>query len=207
MLSVVSCSIVGAGDFYPRGLARRTGDLLIAADGGYEHLKALGLEPDFVVGDFDSLAVPPKRPGVLPLPKEKDDTDMLAALRLGVEKGFGEFHLYGGVGGRMDHTVANLQCLVWLAKQGLHGRLYGDHWTAEAVTDGTLAFGAERRGYLSVFSQGDRAEGVRLCGLKYPLENAVLTNDFPLGVSNEFTGVESTVSVGKGSLLVIYDDE
>ena len=200
------CFLVGAGDFYPQNLNPRPGDLLIAADGGYEYMKRLGQEPDLVVGDFDSLETPPDHPNVLRLPKEKDDTDMLYALRLGIEKGCREFQIYGGTGGRMDHTVANFQCLVWLSKQGFHGALHGGGWTAEAITDGALSFHAERRGYLSVFCQGDRAEGVYLQGLKYPLENAVLTNDFPLGVSNEFTGVESTVAVGKGSLLVIYDD-
>lgn len=207
-MSGAICCVVGAGDFFPRMLpSRRAGDLLIAADGGYDHVRKLGLEPDFVVGDFDSLAAPPDRAGVLRLPKEKDDTDMLAALRMGVAKGYREFRLYGGTGGRMDHTVANLQCLVWLARQGLHGALYGERWTAEAVTDGALTFGPERRGFLSVFSQGDRAEGVWLKGLRYPLSDAVLTHDFPLGVSNEFTGVESTISVKAGTLLVIYDDE
>ncbi|NCB63122.1 MAG: thiamine diphosphokinase [Clostridia bacterium] len=202
------CRIVGAGDFFSRELpSHQNGDLLIAADGGYDHVRKLGLEPDFVVGDFDSLSEPPDRAGVLRLPKEKDDTDMLSALRLGIGKGYREFRLYGGTGGRMDHTVANFQCLVWLAGQGLHGALYGERWTAEAVTNGALTFGAERRGYVSVFSQGDRAEGVWLKGLKYSLADAVLSHDFPLGVSNEFTGVECSISVKTGTLLVIYDDE
>ena len=80
----------------------------------------------------------------------------------------------------------------------------GEDWTAAAITNGSLAFSADHRGTISVFCQGDRAEGVTLEGLKYPLKDAVLTCDFPLGVSNSFTGAESRVTVGKGTLLVIW---
>lgn len=198
------CYIVGAGSFYDAGFAPGPGDYVVAADGGYQTLLDRGVPMDLVVGDFDSMGFRPDHPGVVELPAEKDDTDMMAALRLGLERGFRRFRLYGGAGGRVDHTLANLQSLVWLSKRGCGGELIGDGWTAAAVTDGTLAFGAERRGYVSVFCQGDRAEGVWLRGLKYPLTDAVLTCDFPLGVSNEFTGVESSVTVERGTLLVVW---
>lgn len=198
------CYVVGAGDFFPRGLCPAPGDLVIAADGGYAALEGAGLVPDLVVGDFDSLAAPPDHPRVLRLATEKDDTDMLAALRLGTERGFRDFRLYGGTGGRMDHTLANLQCLAWISCRGFSARLYGDGWTVAAVTDGTLTFGEAHRGFLSVFCHGDRAEGVTLTGLKYSLEDAVLTNCIPLGVSNEFTGAPAAVTVKKGTLLVLW---
>lgn len=200
------CYVVGAGEFHPRGLTPCPGDLIIAADGGYTALQLLGVAPHLVVGDFDSLKAPPDHPNVICLPKEKDDTDLLAALRLGVERGYCQFRIYGGTGGRMDHTLANLQCLTWLTAQGKSGRLMGDGWVAAAVTDGTIIFDAAHRGYISVFSMGDRAEGVCLRGLKYVLENAVLTKDFPMGVSNEFLGQESSVTVKTGTLLVLYYD-
>ena len=198
------CYVVGAGDFYPRGLLPGAGDLLIAADGGYAALAGVGMEPHLVLGDFDSLAEVPDRADLMRLPREKDDTDMLFALRVGAERGYRSFRIYGGTGGRVDHTLANLQCLKWLSRRGLAGALHGDGWVARAVTDGTLDFGAECRGYVSVFCQGDRAEGVWLRGLKYPLENAVLTDDFPLGVSNEFTGAPASVTVEKGTVLVVW---
>lgn len=198
------CYIVGAGTFYGPAPTPGAGDLVIAADGGYRALKTLGIRVDMVVGDFDSLETRPDHPNVIPLPKEKDDTDMLAALRMGLERGYQSFHLYGGTGGRVDHTLANVQCLSWLSRRGARGFLHGDGWTATAVTDGTAAFGPEHSGFVSVFCQGERAEGVWLRGLKYPLSDAVLSFDFPLGVSNEFTGVPSSVTVEKGTLLVVW---
>ena len=198
------CYIVGAGTFSGRGLEPGRSDLVIAADGGYAPLAQRGVRVDLVVGDFDSLDQIPDHPNVLRLPKEKDDTDMLYALRVGLDRGFREFRLYGGTGGRIDHTLANLQCLAWLSTLGARGVLVGEGWAAEAVTDGTLTFGPEHRGFVSVFCHGDKARGVCLRGLKYPLTDAELTSCFPLGVSNEFTGVESSVTVGKGTLIVVY---
>jgi thiamine pyrophosphokinase len=179
--------------------------LVIAADGGYRYLQQMGLNTDLVIGDFDSMSSLPRHPHVVVLPKEKDDTDMAAAIQLGLKQGCSEFRLYGGTGGRESHTLANFQCLVWLARRGLRGVLVGTGWEATAVTDGVLAFSVDHRGYISVFCQGDRAEGVTLHGLKYPLNEATLTCDIPLGVSNEFTGVESSVAVRHGTLLVLYD--
>lgn len=205
MESAKYCYIVGAGELCADGLCPAPGDLVIAADGGYRYLRQLGLEADLVIGDFDSMDGKPPHPHVITLPKEKDDTDMAAAIRLGLERGYTRFRLYGGTGGREEHTLANFQCLVWLARRGVQGVLVGPGWEAAAVTDGTLTFSPARRGYLSVFCQGDRATGVTLRGLKYPLNGATLTCDVPLGVSNEFTGVESSVTVAHGTLLVLYD--
>lgn len=199
-----TCYIVGAGTFYDRGFAPGAGDFVIAADGGYGTLTARGTDMDLVVGDFDSMGSRPDHPKVVDLPVEKDDTDTMAAIRLGWDRGYRTFRLYGGTGGRVDHTLANLQSLVWLSVRGGRGFLVGEDWTAAAITDGSLAFSADHRGTLSVFCQGDRAEGVTLEGLKYSLKNAVLTCDFPLGVSNSFAGAESRVTVGKGTLLVIW---
>ena len=200
------CYIVGAGDFFGAHFSPRPGDLVIAADGGFTTLSRLGARMDLVVGDFDSMGFRPDHPNVVDLPVEKNDTDTLAALRLGRERGFRLFRIYGGTGGREDHTLANLQSLVWLSRRGCQGWLIGDGWTATAITDGSYALPAVYTGTVSVFCQGDRAEGVSLKGLHYELEDHVLTCDFPLGVSNSFTGQESLFSVRKGTLLILYED-
>lgn len=199
-----SCYIVGAGEFNAQAFHPGAEDFVIAADGGYKALKENNFTPHMSVGDFDSLGRKPEGENVVSLPVEKDDTDMMAAIRLGVERGYQTFHLYGGTGGRIDHTLANFQSLVWLSQQGCRGTLVGKGWRALTITDGTRSFDATHTGTISVFCVGDAAEGVWLRGLKYPLEDAALTCDFPLGVSNEFTGVESSVTVRKGTLLVIY---
>ena len=199
------CYVVGAGEFCPRGLTPGPGDLVIAADGGFAALEGLGLSPDLVVGDFDSLGHRPDHPHVVALPVEKDDTDMHSAIRLGWERGYRAFRLYGGTGGRIDHTLANIQSLAWLANQGGRGWLVGPDWTATVLSDGgALTLEAGRQGTVSVFCLGDRAEGVDIQGLKYGLTDGVLTADYPLGVSNSFLGGESRVSVRRGKLLVLW---
>ena len=199
------CHVVGAGEFCPRGLTPGPGDLVIAADGGFAALEGLGRSPDLVVGDFDSLGHRPDHPHVVALPVEKDDTDMHSAIRLGWERGYRAFRLYGGTGGRIDHTLANIQSLAWLASQGGRGWLVGPDWTATVLSDGgALTLEAGRQGTVSVFCLGDRAEGVDIQGLKYGLSDGVLTADYPLGVSNSFLGGESRVSVRRGKLLVLW---
>lgn len=199
------CYVVGAGDFHPKGLAPQEGDYLIAADGGYDSLCQLGIQADLVVGDFDSAKKRPDHPNLVALPCEKDDTDMLAALRMGVELGYTTFRIFGGTGGRMDHTIANIQCLHWLAHRCCRGYLQGENWVATVVQDGQeLSFTETHTGYLSVFCQGGCAKGVTLEGLKYNLEQATLYPHRPMGVSNEFVGTESRISVEEGALLVLW---
>lgn len=91
-----NCYIIGAGERINILPAPEQGDLLIAADGGYAWLKEKGLEPDLVVGDFDSMAEPAGVAHLVRLPKEKDDTDTMAAVRLGQERGYRRFHIFGG---------------------------------------------------------------------------------------------------------------
>ena len=122
----MACYIFGAGDF--DGLEERPGaeDYVIAADGGYTACRRAGVEPQLLLGDFDSLAEVPALPHVERVPVEKDDTDMMLAIKRGLERGETLFHLYGGMGGqRTDHTVANLQALLYLADHGAEGWLHG----------------------------------------------------------------------------------
>ena len=200
------CYIVGAMPLDAGCVLQpQQGDLVIAADGGYASLTRLGIIPHLAVGDFDSLGWTPDHPSLIQLPCEKDDTDMGYALKLGLERGYRRFLLLGGVGGRLDHTVANLQLLGFLSKQGAMGVLYGGGQVSAVLTNGSLSFPADLSGYCSVFCRGGTARGVTIRGLKYPLDNAALSEDFPLGVSNEFTGVPASVSVADGSLLIVWN--
>ncbi len=198
-----TCVIFCAGGFDTLLEPVREGDCLLAADGGLVHLEKLGLRPHEVLGDFDSLGYVPENAAVFPA--EKDDTDAMLASRRGLELGFTRFVLYGGLDGpRLDHTLANLQTLQFLADRGAVGYLVGLSQIAAVVKNGTAVFPGEASGLLSVFCMGEAARGVTLEGLKYPLKNAVLTAGFPLGVSNQFTGREASVTVTEGSLLMLY---
>lgn len=201
------CYIAGALEPGALILSARRPALVIAADRGAEHLAARGIAADLVVGDFDSLGRVPEGGNVVRHPVEKDDTDMLLAIREGLERGCRQFVLYGGLGGRLDHTVANLQALAFLARRGASGFLLGGGLAATVLRNGSLAFGPEHTGTISVFCNGPDARGVDLEGLYYPLQNAVLTSGFPLGVSNRFTGAPARVTVREGELLVIWEEE
>ena len=181
-------------------------DFVIAADGGLAHTETLGIVPNEILGDFDSLGFTPQGANVFPV--EKDDTDAMLAVRRGLELGYREFVLYGSLDGpRLDHTIANFQTLQFLEDHGARGYLVGKTYLVTVVKDGSLRFPAGLEGTVSVFCFGRDAEGVTLEGLYYPLEKGRLTAGFPLGVSNHFTGVPAKITVENGSLLVLWDRE
>ena len=198
------CVIFCAAEF--RDLLEPIGqeDHVIAADGGLKHTEKLGIFPQEILGDFDSLGYIPADSRVFPV--EKDDTDAMLAVRRGLDLGYREFILYGALDGpRLDHTIANFQTLQFLADHGAFGYLAGNEYLVTVVKNGAIRFPAGCEGTVSVFCLGADAEGVTLEGLYYPLERGVLTAGFPLGVSNHFTGAEAAISVEKGSLLVLWD--
>ena len=199
-----TCIIFCAAEFHGLVAPITQDDFVIAADGGLAHVKKLGLVPNGILGDFDSLGYTPKDSTVFPV--EKDDTDAMLAVRKGLELGYREFILYGSLDGpRLDHTVANFQTLQFLSDHGAYGYLIGKDYMVTTLKDGTLRFSADCTGIFSVFCMGKDAEGVTIQGGKYPAENVTLSAGFPLGVSNHFEGNEVTISVEKGSLLILWD--
>ena len=173
------CIIISGGVFGPVP-EKQPGDFIIACDRGYVYCERLGLTPDLFIGDFDSYSGA-VAPGVAVerLIPEKDDTDTGHAITYALSHGFRELVLVCALGGRLDHTLANLQNAAMLRLKKRPG------WG------------------LSVFSLSDASTGVCLRGVKYELENAALDNRFPLGVSNEFDAPEAEIAVGQGILLVM----
>ena len=199
-----SCVIFGAAQFDTLLAPIGAVDTVIAADGGLAHTQKLGIAPHIILGDFDSLGYVPEGARVYPV--EKDDTDSMLAVRKGLALGLKRFVLYGALDGpRLDHTVANLQTLLFLAEHGARGFLVGKDQIVTAIKDETAVFPAGFTGTVSLFCLGEKAEGVSIRGLHYSLEDGTLDSCFPLGVSNHFTGAEASVTVKKGSLIAIYD--
>ena len=197
------CIIFCAGGFTEPVQPLEKDDFVIAADGGLRHTQALGITPDAVLGDFDSLGFVPEGAQVFPV--EKDDTDAMLAVRLGLEKGFDRFVIYGGLDGpRLDHTIANLQTLCFLANRGARGELVGQHHVVTAIQDGQLVFPKECTGVISLFCFGERA-CVSIEGLKYTLDKGSLESHFPLGVSNHFVGQAATITVHSGTVVVMWE--
>ena len=199
------CVIFGAGTEFPAEIKLPEKRLLIAADGGLNKLNALGIVPDRVIGDLDSLEKAPDSGNFTLLPHVKDTTDTFEAVQIGIKEGCTEFHIYGGTGGRLDHTLANIQRAAQLSQNGRKAYIYGGNYVITAITDSGIMLPAQDGGFVSVFAHSDRCTGVTIKGLFYEAENAALKNDFALGVSNEFIGKPAEISVKSGTLCIYYE--
>ncbi len=199
------CYIIGAGDVADPKIKAEDTDLIICADGGYKYKSLLGRECDLVVGDFDSLGSVPETENKIVAPTQKDETDMMLAVMTGLDKGYRNFVIFGALGGeRSDHSIANIQLLHFIASKSARGTIIHKNEVFTAFKNDSLTLSEKPEGYVSVFSLADESRGVTLENLKYSLTNAVLRSDMPIGVSNEFIGEESKISVGDGVLLVCY---
>ena len=205
------CVIVGGADIRdPGGIEElfEPDDVFVYCDSGLRHLEALRREPALTVGDFDSFLLPEEGGGeLIVLPREKDDTDTAFAVKEMLRRGYRDFLLTGVTGGRIDHTLGNLSLLMMLDSAGARGMIADDRSVTEIVS-GKPAFVTDRWPYFSLLAAGGEASGVTVTGAKYPLADAVLTPDFPLGVSNEVTpGQTAEIRVAVGRLFLIRDKE
>jgi len=203
------CFIFAAGTFF--GLRERPvpGDFVIAADAGYRVCLEAGVTPDLLLGDFDSMDQPEDFANIHRSPVEKDDTDTMLAVKTALDNECKEIYIYGGTGGkRLDHTIANLQTLLYLRRRGARGWLYDDDFVWTVIEDEAMTISRRVEwGLFSAFCLGDKAEGIDLTGFQYPLKDAVLTPEFPLGVSNHILEPEATITVKKGALAIGWELE
>lgn len=197
------CCIVAAG---PSEALICKDAFIIAADAGIQKLEAIGVTPDLVIGDFDSLDRTPEGDNVLVYPIKKNDTDTLLALKKAISLGYDRIVISGGMGGQLDHTVANLQSLLFARQRGVNAIISG-YGQCAAVIDGScsLSFKGISEGRLSVFAFGGEAVGVRVKGAEYEAQGISLLPSFPLGVSNSFVGSDVSICLEDGVLLVIWE--
>ena len=205
------CIIVSAGELRDYARARdflHEGDFFVFCDGGLAHADGLGIKPDLVVGDFDScdagvLAKWQDSCEIVQLPREKDDTDTLFAVKLALEKGFDDFLLLGAMGGRFDHALGNVSILLYLQGLGKKALLVDDYSVMQIAGSEPLLI-EDSCSYFSVLTVAGDVSGVNIKNAKYPLENASLSSDFQLGISNEvLPGKVAQVSVEHGRVLVV----
>ena len=197
------CLIISGGEFcrLPEDVPKA--DFVIACDRGWQHAQRLGISPDLIVGDFDSSPLPDTDIPLERAPTRKDDTDTMLAVRRALEAGYRELVICCAFGGRMDHTMANLQTAAYIAAHGGQARVIGADTEALTLTGGRMRIPCREGWSLSVFSLTDRCAGVEIQGTKYTCENAELTNTFPLGVSNVWAAAEAEIAVQEGILLII----
>lgn len=181
----------------------------ICADGGYLLAKRMNVVPDVIIGDFDTFSEEelPDNCEIIKHPEDKDDTDTMLAVKLALNRGYKNIVICGAIGGRLDHTFANIQTLRYIMKHGGYGELAGDGSFAMMQGPGVKVYNRISDYYCSLFSYSEECSGITATGFKFPLKNAVLKNSFPLGISNKVTGKSGIISLEKGVLLVIFSKD
>ena len=203
------CVIVGGasiGDYETVGAMLKPDDYVIYCDCGLRHMDGFGVEPDLIVGDFDSYSYPEYDTETIVLPCEKDDTDTVFAVKEALRRGFEDFLLIGVVGERLDHTLGNVSILLMLDSAGKKGIIIDDYSEMEIVSDRCEkpCIIDDSYAYFSLLNISGTARGVTIRGAKYPLENAEIMCEYQYGVSNEvLPGCTAEVSVGEGRLLLV----
>ncbi len=204
------CVIVGGADIGdPESITAlfRPDDVFVYCDSGLRHRDLLKRTPDLIIGDFDSYCLTEEDGAeLIVLPREKDDTDTAFAVKEMLRRGYEEFLLIGATGGRIDHTLGNLSLLMLLDSAGAHGTIADERSLITIANSNAPASVSGEWAYFSLLAAGGRATGVTVTGAKYPLTDAVLTPDFPLGVSNEvLPGQTAEIRMNGGRLFLIRD--
>ena len=200
-----TCALVAASDFNAVHFCGHEFDYIVAVDGGLAHLESVECEPDYILGDFDSLGYVPEGANVEKHPVHKDKSDLELALDFALDRGLGEIVVYGALGGRLDHSVANLQMCARFAEEGMGMTLVGSDCAVRIlVGPGEFELPLLDEGTVSVFSATDESLGVTEWGMEYLLEDACLTNRTTLGLSNELTGKPAGVAIDRGTLYIFY---
>lgn len=203
------CVIVGGARIGDYGAVRahlRRDDFNVFCDSGLNHLEGLGITPHLIVGDFDSHANPHLDVNTIVLPREKDDTDTVFAVKEAIRgQGFRNFLIVGAVGGRLDHTLGNLSILLWLYAEGRRALLVDDYSEMEIVGSRTPPAEVDGRyPFFSLLNISGTARGITIEGAKYPLRDAEIPCTYQYGISNEvLPGGRARVSVAEGELLLI----
>lgn len=200
------CVIIGSGDCSIDILKENinNSDYIICADGGYDYAVEADLIPDLLIGDFDSIKAIPENVAKITLPVEKDITDAVAAFNEGVKQGFTSFVLFGGTGGRFEHTFANISLMANASKQNLSFEIIDKKHIFRAVTNSSIKIERKENQQISVFAYGNKATGVTENYFHYPLQNYTLDPfDGAFGTSNDIVEEFGEISVEDGTLIII----
>ena len=191
-------------------IKEHTFDKIIAADKGVQYAIQLGVKPDFILGDFDSLGEKWKKKmeqwqvPILTFPPEKDYTDTHLAIEYAIEQGAEEITLLGATGTRLDHTWANIGLLQLAMKKGVHAHIVDKHNRITMICEKTVIKREDAFGdFISLIPYTEKVTGITLTGFYYPLEDAELTLGISLGISNELVDEIGIIQIGRGNLLVI----
>ncbi len=199
------CVIIGGGDCTPELIESSISenDYVICADSGYDMAVKANINPDLLIGDFDSITCFPQNVETITFPVEKDLTDCEAAYNEGVKRGFNNFLLLGGTGGRFEHTFANISVMARASKEGNKFSIIDEKHIFYAITDSKLVIPFSPNKQISVFAFGEKAYGVTEKGFHYLIEDYTLNPFLPMGISNDIVEDYGEISVEKGTLIII----
>ncbi len=200
------CVIVGGADINNYNDVRKylkDDDFFIFCDSGLKHISGLETEPDLIVGDFDSHEKPSTDTETIVLPREKDDTDTVFAVKEAIKRGFDDFLLIGVIGNRLDHSLVNISVLNYLYENDINGKIVDDYSEMEIIADNTAEI-TDNFSYFSLINMFGVSEGVTIKNAKFPLDNAIITSEYQYATSNEvLKGYTAEVTVKNGKLLLI----
>ncbi len=199
------CIIIGSMDVDTRIQDYLDDSFFIAADGGLKNMEKNNITADLIIGDFDSLGFEPAGENVIKHPVKKDDTDMMLAVKKAIELGYQEIIIFGGCGGRLDHTLANINTMVYALEKGVSISIL-DSENDLYISDDVIKLSHRDKDNFSLFSVEENAY-VDIEGAKYSGKNIVISNNTTLGVSNSFADDEVKISVVEGTILVIVSNE
>jgi thiamine pyrophosphokinase len=200
------CVIIGGAEIKDYDVVRRyfrADDWFCYCDSGLLHMEPLGAAPALIIGDFDSHPNPDLPVETIVLPREKDDTDTVYAVREAVRRGADAFLLVGVTGQRLDHTIGNLSILLWLDTLGKSAMIVDDYAEMEIISRQTASI-PDSFAWFSLLSICGTARGITVRNAKFPLHDAEIGCEYQYGISNEVTpGRTATVTVAEGRLLLI----
>jgi len=205
--------IAGSGiedmEFLRRRIEAAAPETILCADGGARYAHALGLVPDLIIGDMDSLedellqCFEEKGAAIAAYPVRKDETDTQLALTRALAMNPEEILIFGAMGRRLDHTLANLGLLMIGLEKDVPIKL-ADEECEVFVMAGAATVRGEKGQTVSIFPWGGEARGITLEGFEYPLEDANMNLARPCGISNRLTDEEGRIRVDEGCLLIIH---
>ncbi|MEN6321490.1 MAG: thiamine diphosphokinase [Syntrophaceae bacterium] len=181
---------------------------IICADSGADHAYAIGIVPQVIIGDMDSL-----RPAILEYCKEqgsriirypeaKEETDTQLALEYAINLAPDEVYVFGAFGSRIDHVLGNMSLMIFGAKKGMQVKLVDEWCEAFVITDGCVIDG-EIGQTVSLLPFSDVVTGITLDGFEYPLHNGMMEMGQPYGISNRLAAARAVISIHSGFLLVV----
>ena len=187
------------------------GNIYIAADSGIETAEKLNINPDVLIGDFDSADLSCLKSRyddikIIKYPAEKDDTDSMLAIKYSLEFGYDNIIIIGGIDGRIDHTLANLFCLKYIKNHGGYGYITNGYNKISYLANSSVKIYKDYK-YVSVMPISPEIRGVTLKGFKYSLENATVKSEEPYTVCNEILREYGEITISDGEAWICECDD